>query len=47
MSTKTSKNISGSVSISMSTRRVDKILNKLRDKTLEELRSPRVEKGKK
>ena len=45
MSTKTSKN--SSVSVSMSTQRVDKILNKLRDKTLEELRSPRVEKGKK
>ena len=44
MSTKTSNNISGSVSISMSTRRVDKILNKLRDKTLEELRSPKMEK---
>ena len=44
MSTKTSKNISGSVSISMSTWRVDKILNKLRDKTLEELRSPKMEK---
>ena len=42
MSTKTSKNIS--VSVSMSTRRVDKILNKLRDKTLEELRSPKMEK---
>ena len=47
MSTKTSNNISGSVSVSMNTRRVDKILNKLRDKTLEELRSPRVENGKK
>ena len=44
MSTKTSNNISGSVSISMSTQRVDKILNKLRDKTLEELRSPKMEK---
>lgn len=42
MSTKTSKNISGSVS--MSTQRVEKILNKLRDKTLEELRSPKMEK---
>ena len=42
--TKTHKSISGSVSVSMSTRRVDKILNKLRDKTLEELRSPRTEK---
>ena len=42
MSTKTSKN--SSVSVSMSTRRVDKILNKLRDKTLEELRSPKMEK---
>ena len=44
MSTKTHKNISGSVSASMSTQRVDKILNKLRDKTLEELRSPKMEK---
>ena len=46
MSTKTSNNISGSgsVSVSMSTQRVEKILNKLRDKTLEELRSPKMEK---
>ena len=38
MSTKTYK---------ISTHRVEKILNQLRDKTLEELRSLRVEKGKK
>ena len=42
--TKTHKNINGSVSVSMNTQRVDKILNKLRDKTLEELRSPKMEK---
>ena len=38
MSTKTYK---------ISTHRVEKILNQLRNKTWAELRSPRVEKGKK